>query len=422
LHLITAPALSRRQTLPTQKKHEAPDVRAAPGAWSVGRGRRLMYLLGAGAVVSGGKRRSATLRNDPIRGRAVEREGDGGRRWRTVWLAGQGIALGIHGVGGAGREAQIAETAQRPYMRSCRRAPTRGMDRRRGWAAKGLPSAVTGSVGAGAGSANQRDRATTLYAALPPSADPRGGRTGWMSGQGVALDLHRVGGAGREVQIGESRNDPICGPTAERRPEGRTDGGDVRARGCPRPSPGRRCGRAAQIGKIAQRPYMRSCRRAPTRGADGADGRCGLSVKGLSSTFTEPAVPGGKRKSARARNDPICGPAAERRPEGREGGVDGRSRGCPRPSPGRWCRTASANRPDLATTLYAVLPTRADPVVGSAGRPRGCPGDGGGWPARGPAMTESWGRRHEEERPHDGEERRRRGGPGPPCPTTPHHE
>jgi len=282
LHLITAPALSRRQTLPTQKKHEAPDVRAAPGAWSVGRGRRLMYLLGAGAVVSGGKRRSATLRNDPIRGRAVEREGDGGRRWRTVWLAGQGIALGIHGVGGAGREAQIAETAQRPYMRSCHRAPTRG--------------------------------------------------------------------------------------------------------------------------------------------ADGADGRCGLSVKGLSSTFTEPAVPGGKRKSARARNDPICGPAAERRPEGREGGVDGRSRGCPRPSPGRWCRTASANRPDLATTLYAVLPTRADPVVGSAGRPRGCPGDGGGWPARGPAMTESWGRRHEEERPHDGEERRRRGGPGPPCPTTPHHE
>ena len=183
-----------------------------------------------------------------------------------------------------------------------------------------------------AGSANRRDRATTLYAVLPPSTDPGGGQAAWMGGQGVALGRHRVGGCrGGKRKSARPRNDPICGSAAERRPEGRmvrTDGADCRSRGCPRPSPSRRCragsanrrerattlyavlppsadprdgraawtvgqgaaldlhraggaGRQAQIGQTSQRPYMRSCRRAPTRWWAARAGRVDARATGV---------------------------------------------------------------------------------------------------------------------------------------------
>jgi len=281
-----------------------------------------------GSVVPGGKRKSPRPRNDPICGPAAEHRPGG-------WTGGvdgrpRGCPRPSPGRWVPGREAQISETAQRPYMRFCRRAPTQGAYGRGGCPVKGLPSTFTGSVAPGE-KCKSANRATTLYAVLPPSADPRGGRTVGMSGQGAALGHHRVGGAGGQRKSAKSRNDPTCGPAAERRPEGRmvrTDGADCRSRGCPRPSPSRRCragsanrrerattlyavlppsadprdgraawtvgqgaaldlhraggaGRQAQIGQTSQRPYMRSCRRAPTRWWAARAGRVDARATGV---------------------------------------------------------------------------------------------------------------------------------------------
>lgn len=59
--------------------------------------------------------------------------------------------------------------------------------------------------------ANRRNRATTLYGVLPPSADPavgQCGQTAWMPRRGVALGLHPTAGARQEVRTGEIAQQP----------------------------------------------------------------------------------------------------------------------------------------------------------------------------------------------------------------------
>ena len=229
-----SPALSRRQTRPTQKSTRRTTSGRARG---FGRGRRLMHLLGAGAMVSGGKRRSATLRNDPIRGSAAARRPRGGDAGGQRGWPVKGLSSAIAGPVVPGGKRKSARPRNDPICGSAaerrpegRMVRTDGADCR----SRGCPR-PSPSRRCRAGSANRRERATTLYAVLPPSADPRDGRAAWTVGQGAALDLHRAGGAGRQ----------------------------------------------AQIGQTSQRPYMRSCRRAPTRWWAARAGRVDARATGV---------------------------------------------------------------------------------------------------------------------------------------------
>jgi hypothetical protein len=213
MHLITGPAPHRPQTRPPRKTQGARRP-SGHGARLVGRGRRLMHLLGTGPVVPGEKGKSAKSRNDPIRGSAAKRRPSGGGVRAGSVDGGSGGALGSHPTAGAGRKGQIGEIAQRPYTGFCRQAPTQR------W-----------------GSA--------------------GGQCAWRVGVASAVTRPLVPGEMREST--KSRNDPIRGSAAKRRPSRgavRADGVDAASRGCPRPSPDCWCpARSANRRNRATTPY-----------------------------------------------------------------------------------------------------------------------------------------------------------------------
>ncbi len=179
-------------------------------------------------------------------------------------MAGHGFTVGLHRNGGTRREAPVGGTAQRPYTRHCRRAPTRrsdGADRPHRWAVAGLTSALTEPA-----EPRENRRSGT------PSNDPIRGfaakrrpdggrrwRTARMAGHGVTVGVHRDGGTRREA--------PVVG--------------------------------------TAQRPYTRPCRRMQARWSDSAEVWRGWPVEGWRPTFTATAVPGEKRDATSASNDPI---------------------------------------------------------------------------------------------------------------------
>jgi hypothetical protein len=198
MHLITGPAPHRPQTRPPRKTQGARRP-SGHGARLVGRGRRLMHLLGAGPVVPGEKGKSAKSRNNPIRGSAARRRPSGGAMLANVWMAGRGSPSAVTRPPVSGEKRESAKSRNDPI---------------RGSAAKRRPSGGTIRAGSVHG------------------------------GSGVASAVTRPLVPGEQRESAIPRNDPIRGSAAKRRPSRgamRAGSVDAASRGCPRPSPDRGC-------------------------------------------------------------------------------------------------------------------------------------------------------------------------------------